>query len=94
MKLLSPIEVGPIEVKNRVVSTAHAAFLEFFNPISNGERYMAYQERRAQGGTGLIIFTAMHVHESSQIPNHFLFDADTMAPKFAQISTRLPVTTV
>ena len=89
MKLLSPIEVGPIEVKNRVVSTAHAAFLEFFNPISNGERYMAYQERRAQGGTGLIIFTAMHVHESSQIPNHFLFDADTMAPKFAQISTRL-----
>ena len=89
MKLLSPIDVGPIEVKNRVVSTAHAAFLEFFNPISNGERYMAYQERRAEGGTGLIIFTAMHVHESSQIPYHFVFDADTMAPKFAQISTRL-----
>jgi 2,4-dienoyl-CoA reductase-like NADH-dependent reductase (Old Yellow Enzyme family) len=78
-----------MEVKNRVVSTAHAAFMEFFNPISSGERYMAYQERRAQGGTGLIIFTAMHVHESSQIPYHFLFDADTMGPKFAQISTRL-----
>ncbi len=89
MKLLSPIKIGPIEVKNRVVSTAHAAFLEFFNPISDGERYMAYQERRAQGGTGLIIFTAMHVHESSQIPNHFLFDAETMAPKFAKISDRL-----
>ncbi len=89
MKLLSPVEVGPVEVKNRVVSTAHAAFLEFFNPISDGERYMAYQERRAQGGTGLIIFTAMHVHESSQIPYHYVFDADSMAPKFAQISTRL-----
>lgn len=89
MKLLSPIDLGPIEIKNRVVSTAHAAFLEFFNPISDGERYMAYQERRARGGTGLIIFTAMHVHESSQIPNHYVFDAPSMAPKFAQISTRL-----
>ncbi|MBT4161864.1 MAG: FAD-dependent oxidoreductase [Gammaproteobacteria bacterium] len=89
MKLLSPIEVGPIELKNRVVSTAHAASLEFFNPISDGERYMAYLERRAEGGTGLIILTAMHVHASSQIPNHYVFDAETMAPKFAQVSTRL-----
>ena len=89
MKLLSPINLGSIEIKNRVVSTAHAAFLEFFNPVSDGERYMAYQERRAQGGAGLIIFTAMHVHPSSQIPNHYVFDAKTMAPKFAQISTRL-----
>jgi 2,4-dienoyl-CoA reductase-like NADH-dependent reductase (Old Yellow Enzyme family)/thioredoxin reductase len=89
MKLLSPIDVGPMTVKNRVVSTAHAAFLEFFNPLSDGERYMAYQERRAEGGTGMIIFTAMHVHESSQIPNHFVFDAETMAPKFRQISDRL-----
>ncbi len=89
MKLLSPIDIGPMTVNNRVMSTAHAAFLDFFNPISYGERYMAYQERRAQGGTGLIIFTAMHVHESSQIPNHFVFDAETMAPKFRKISDRL-----
>jgi len=89
MKLLSPINIGPIEVKNRVVSTAHAASLEFYNPLSDGERYMAYQERRAKGGTGLIILTAMHVHESSQIPYHFLFDAETMAPKFRQMSDRL-----
>jgi 2,4-dienoyl-CoA reductase-like NADH-dependent reductase (Old Yellow Enzyme family)/thioredoxin reductase len=89
MKLLTPLQIGPLEVKNRVVSTAHAAYLDFFNPNSNGERYMAYQERRARGGTGMIIFTAMHVHESSQIPYHFVFDAETMAPKFQQISTRL-----
>ncbi len=89
MKLLTPIQVGPMQVQNRVVSTAHAAFLDFFSPNSNGERYMAYQERRARGGAGMIIFTAMHVHESSQIPYHFVFDAETMAPKFQQISTRL-----
>jgi len=43
MKLLSPIEIGPMTVKNRVVSTAHAAFLDFFRPGDDGERYMAYQ---------------------------------------------------
>jgi len=37
----------------------------------------------------MVIFTAMHVHESSQIPNHYVFDAETMAPKFRQISDRL-----
>jgi 2,4-dienoyl-CoA reductase-like NADH-dependent reductase (Old Yellow Enzyme family)/thioredoxin reductase len=89
MKLLSPIQIGPIEIKNRVVSTAHSAFMNFYQPGATGERYMAYQERRALGGTGMIIFTAMHVHESSQINNHFVFEPKTMAPKFQQISTRL-----
>lgn len=89
MKLLSPIQVGPFEVKNRVVSTAHSAFLDFYRPGCDGERYMAYQERRAEGGTGLIIMTAMHVHPSSQIPNHFMYDPDDMAVKFRKISDRL-----
>ncbi len=89
MKLLSPIQIGPMEVKNRVVSTAHSAFLDFFRPGSDGERYMAYQERRARGGTGLLIMTAMHVHPSSQIPNHFIYDPADMAPKFQEISARV-----
>lgn len=89
MKLLSPITVGSLELKNRVVSTAHSAFLDFYRPGSDGERYMAYQERRARGGTGLIIMTAMHVHPSSQIPNHFMYDAADMAGKFRKISGRL-----
>ena len=76
MKLLTPIRIGNLEIKNRVVSTAHSAFLDFFRPGCDGERYMAYQERRAEGGTGLIIMTAMHVHPTSQIPNHFMYDPD------------------
>lgn len=89
MKLLTPINIGNLEIKNRVVSTAHSAFLDFFRRGGDGERYMAYQERRAEGGTGLIIMTAMHVHPTSQIPNHFLYDAEDMAPKFRQISQRV-----
>lgn len=89
MKLLEPLALGPITLKNRVVSTAHAAFTDFFKPDCSGERYMAYQERRARGGTGLIIMTAMHVHEASQMLNHWVFDPATMAPKFRQISERV-----
>jgi len=89
MQLLSPIDIGPIRLKNRVVSTAHDAFSTFFQPGNDGERYMAYQERRAEGGTGLIILTAMHVHASSQIPQHWVFDPETMAPKLQRLSTRL-----
>jgi 2,4-dienoyl-CoA reductase-like NADH-dependent reductase (Old Yellow Enzyme family) len=89
VKLLTPIQVGPIELKNRVVSTAHAAFLDFFQEGASGERYMAYLERRAEGGAGMIILTAMHVHESSQVPNHFVFRPEVMAPKFQKVSARL-----
>ncbi|MGK2287025.1 FAD-dependent oxidoreductase [Pedomonas sp. V897] len=89
MKLLTPISLGPVTLKNRVVSTAHAAFTDFYRPDSSGERYMAYQERRARGGTGLIITTAMHVHRASQMVNHWVFSAEHMAPKFRQISERV-----
>lgn len=89
MKLLSPLKIGPIEVKNRVVSTAHSAFPDFFQPGSTGERYMAYQERRAEGGCGLIILTAMHVHHTSQIPTHYVYEEQDISRKFRQLSSRL-----
>lgn len=89
MKLLEPIKIGPIDVKNRVVITAHAAYTDFFRPDCDGERYMAYLERRARGGAGLMMTTAMHVHEASQMLNHWVFDAKTMAPKFRRLSDRI-----
>lgn len=89
MKLLSPIQIGPIQLKNRVISTAHEAYPDFFNPSANGERYMAYQERRAEGGTGLVILTAMHVHPSSQVANHFIYEPEDLARKMQMLSSRL-----
>lgn len=89
MKLLSPIQIGPIQLKNRVISTAHEAYPDFFAPGSNGERYMAYQERRAEGGAGLVILTAMHVHPSSQVANHFNYDPEDLARKIQMLSSRL-----
>lgn len=89
MKLLSPLQVGSIELKNRLVSTAHGAFLDFWQPGADGQRYMAYQERRARGGTGLIIMTASHVHESSSVFTHHQYQKKDISRKFAEMSTRL-----
>ena len=81
--LLSPLQIGSITVANRVVSTAHGAFLDFYRPGVSGDRYIAYQERRARGGTGLIILQPMHVHPSSQSLGHYAYDAGDMRPKLA-----------
>ena len=81
MKLLSPIAVGRATLRNRVASTAHGAFLDFYRPGEDGERYIAYQERRARGGTALIILQPIHVHRTSQGAGHYAYDPGDLAPK-------------
>jgi len=89
MKLLSPVQVGALELRNRVVSTAHSAFLDFFQPGNAGEQYLAYQERRAEGGVGLIILTAMHVHKSSQCNAHYIPEKADISGKLSQLAGRV-----
>lgn len=87
MQLLTPLQVGPIAVKNRMVTAAHGAFLDFYAPESNGQRFIDYTERRAKGGVGLMIMNAVHVHETSRMgPQHQVFDAATMPPKFRKLA--------
>lgn len=87
--LLSPLELGSVELRNRVVSTAHGAFLSFYRPGESGERYTGYQERRAQGGTGLIILQPLHVHRTSHAAGHYAYDTDDLAPKLTELARRL-----
>jgi len=89
MKLLLPIQIGPFEVRNRIVSTAHGAFLDFYRPGEDGERYLAYQERRARGGTGLIVIQPVHVHPSSHALGHYVYDRDDLAPKWRRLADAL-----
>ncbi len=54
--LLSPLRLGPVELPNRIVSTAHQTTL-----VSNHlptDDFVAYHEARARGGTGLIVLEA------------------------------------
>ena len=89
MKLLEPLDVGPVTLKNRSVSTAHGAFLDFYRPGVAGDQYIAYQERRARGGCGLIILQAMQVHPSSQAGGHYMWERDDILPKFRAMADAL-----
>ncbi len=86
MKLLSPLQVGPLTVVNRLVSTAHGAFLDFYRPGVSGDRYVAYQERRAAGGCGLIVLQPVHAHPSSHALGHYTYERDDLAGKLTQMA--------
>ncbi len=85
MKLLEPLQLGSVELRNRVVSTAHGAFLSFYRPGESPERYIAYQARRAAGGTGLIILQPVQVHPSSQAAGHYPYEPDDLGEKLTLI---------
>lgn len=62
--LFSPLKIGRREVKNRIVSTAHAT--GFDNEGILNERYLRYHERKAAGGAGLIMtFGSASVYRES-----------------------------
>ena len=87
--LLTPIDLGPVNVQNRVVSTAHGSFLDFYRPGIAPDQYVAYQERRARGGCGLIVLQAMLVHRSSQTIGQWMWERDDILPKLELMADRL-----
>ncbi len=89
MRLLEPIAVGSVELRNRVVSTAHGAFLSFYRAGELPDRYVAYQKRRAAGGTGLIILQPVQVHPSSQAAGHYTYEPDDLRWKLRVMKTAL-----
>ena len=59
---MSPLDIGPIQVRNRVLVSAHVpGFAENNKP---GEQYVAYHRNYAQNGVGLQITGGTPVHES------------------------------
>jgi len=89
VRLLEPISVGSVELRNRVVSTAHGAFLSFYRPGEPPDRYIGYQKRRAAGGTGLIILQPVQVHPSSQAAGHYPYEPDDLRRKLRAMKSAL-----
>src|SRR5262249_27188439 len=54
--LFRPLDVGPVELDCRIVSTAHQTTLAREHVVT--PELLAYQEARARGGVGLIIMEA------------------------------------
>ena len=68
--LLSPLRLGPVEIPNRIVSTAHQTTLVHDHLPT--EDFVAYHEARARGGAGLIVLEATAVHPSGLLTPHTL----------------------
>jgi 2,4-dienoyl-CoA reductase-like NADH-dependent reductase (Old Yellow Enzyme family) len=76
--VLSPLEVGPLTLKNRIVSSAHLT--HFARDHLPSDQHVYYFREKAKGGLGLIIMEASAVHPTSaQFPTVvFAFDERTI----------------
>ena len=75
--LFSPAEIGPVKVANRIVSSGHDTMLADNGAVS--DELIAYQERRAAAGVGLIVLQVSGVHETARYTNHVLMATDDSA---------------
>lgn len=78
--LFTPLQVGPLTLKNRIVRSAHGTLM-------TGERLITYHEARAAGGVALSTLeaTGVHANAPSLIPLH----SDACIPFYREISDRM-----
>ena len=68
--LFRPLALGPVELRNRIVSTAHQTTLVAGHlPTAD---MVAYHEARARGGAGMIVIEATAVHPTGRLTGHTL----------------------
>ena len=85
--LFSPVSIGPMVVRNRVVLTGHDTVLPHDGLA--GEALIAYQEARARGGAGLIVIQVSGVHSTARYTSHMLMAADDRCiPGFRELAGR------
>jgi len=68
--LFEPLRLGPMEIPNRIVSTAHQTTLVADHLPTDD--FVAYHEARARGGAGLIVLEATAPHPSGILTAHEL----------------------
>ena len=75
--LLSPIKIGNLEIRNRIVSSAYQTNLgEHYRPT---DRMIAYHAERARGGIGLIILEGIRSHPTTRPARYNLIAWDRSA---------------
>jgi len=83
--LFSPLKIGPITVRNRIVCSAHwTCFFPQDEPPN--ERLMHYLAARARGGAGLIVTPQNTVWPSSTAGGYVATRDDKARPAFQMIS--------
>jgi len=86
--LFSPLQVGAVTIKNRILSTGHDTLLPR-NFVVN-EALLAYHRARAEGGVGLIVVQVAGVHETARYTAHSLMaTTDDCIPGYRQLAEML-----
>ncbi len=86
--LLSPVDVGPVRLRNRVVSTSHQTGLVHDHLPTDD--LIAYHEARAEGGAGAIFIEATAVHPNGLLTAHTIAGfLPEMVPVYRQLHDRL-----
>lgn len=84
-RLFSPLRIGPVESRNRIVSSGHDTVMVGDGKIT--EQLIAYHRARAEGGVGLIVVQVAGVHESARYTSHVLMAADdSCLPGYARLA--------
>jgi 2,4-dienoyl-CoA reductase-like NADH-dependent reductase (Old Yellow Enzyme family) len=65
VSLFSPLTIGGVEVRNRLMQAAHSKL--FSHDGSDTDQDVAYVERRARGGVGLVVSGNRFVHPTAAI---------------------------
>jgi 2,4-dienoyl-CoA reductase-like NADH-dependent reductase (Old Yellow Enzyme family) len=69
--LFSPFSIGKVELKNRIVFQPHFTALGHLDGMGSKD-LSAYHERRAKGGTGLIVIESQAVHPTGKMSRRFI----------------------
>jgi len=83
--LFSPLVLGPLTIRNRIVSTGHDTVMTEEGLVS--DQLVNYQEARARGGVGLIVVQATGINNASRYTSHVLMaDTDDATPGLARLA--------
>jgi 2,4-dienoyl-CoA reductase-like NADH-dependent reductase (Old Yellow Enzyme family)/thioredoxin reductase len=72
--LFSPVTIGEVEIRNRILSTGHDTTLPTDGKVNDA--LVAYHEARARGGVGLIVCQVTGIHETARYTSHILMGVD------------------
>lgn len=85
-RLFSPISIRGVEIRNRIVFQPHFTALAGRDGLPS-DAQVAYQEERARGGVGLIVFESQAVHPTGKMSRRFVSAWDpAVVPRYRRIT--------
>ena len=83
--LFSPITIGSVTIRNRILSSGHDTVMAVGGLIT--DQLIAYQEARARGGAGLIVIQVAGVHPTARYTSTELTaDTDATIPGYTELA--------